>query len=148
MLARMPRLYLAHVLIPSLSVSLGVLLEGDRDAKWFRRRLEQSGVRVQCTGWNLAGDSSLWEGGWSGSQFSRRLHQSWQRSQGGADFWSVCIDVFVIITITPHLRVLLVSYSEDDSKCRHSRFTSVASCRTLLVHVWCFLQLQSIVQWS
>lgn len=66
-----------------LCLSLGLLSKGDWNASRFRGRVEQSWLRVQRSGRDLAGDPSLREGRGSGSKFLGRLHQPWQRAQGG-----------------------------------------------------------------
>lgn len=62
-----------------------MLPEGNRNTAGFCGGLEQPGLRVQRTGRDMAGDSSLRESGDIGSELFGCLHQPWQRAEGGED---------------------------------------------------------------
>lgn len=64
------------------SVSLGLLLKGDRDATGLCGCLEQSWLRIQRTRRDLVGDTPFRKSSCFGSQLFRCIHQPWKRIEG------------------------------------------------------------------
>lgn len=62
-----------------------MLLESYRDEAGLCGRLEQSGVRLQCPGRDMAGHTPFREGRGVGPELLGRVHQFGQRLEGGED---------------------------------------------------------------
>lgn len=67
----------------------GLLLKSHRNTAWLCRGLEQLGLRVQRTGRDMAGNSSLWKSRRFGPQLPGCVHQSWERLERSENFRSV-----------------------------------------------------------
>lgn len=61
-----------------------MLPKGHRNSAGLCGGLEQPRLCLQCTGRDLAGDSSLREGGRTGPELLGRVHQFGERVEGGA----------------------------------------------------------------
>lgn len=66
-----------------------MLLESNWNSPRFCGRLEQLGMCVQCTRWNLVGNSSLWKGRHIGSKLFGCIHQFGKCAEGSSHLWSV-----------------------------------------------------------
>lgn len=84
------------VLIEYFWFGPGLLSKSHRDKARLCRRMEQPRLRVQCTGWNMAGHSPLREGSGTWSKLLGRLHQSRQRTEGSEDFRQVSSDLTLL----------------------------------------------------